>query len=951
MAFRQIRAFVVSALLLFSLPLGALAQGPKPRLATALDASRRVVLPGTRPAFAAHGTDLGALPEATPVPGITLVFNRSAAQQVDLEALLAAQQDTASPLYHQWLSPDQFAQRFGVADADMSRVETWLSGQGFRIDSVARSHDRLVFDGTAGQVAAAFGTQLHRYQLGSRVHFAPDSNLSVPAALAPMVTDVLRLSDFHLKRRTQFSTAPKPGYTSSVSPGNHFLTPSDLATMYDVSSTYKAGYNGAGQSIAIVGQSYFSTQPITAFQNGAGLPVNTPTLVLVPDTGVNAIDALNDGDEGETQLDVEYASGMAPGAKIYVVYTGDNSNAGVFESLTYAINHRIASVISGSYGVCETALNSSTGGQQEVSAINQLVQQANVQGQTIVFSSGDTGSTDCYHDTYLTATQQASLSVDFPASVPGITAVGGTQMAAGTYTAGTSQYWQTATGSDVISSLLSYVPEVVWNETSASGVFAGGGGSSLFFARPTWQTGVPGIPAGAQRLTPDISLQASTGSPGYIYCTGDAADLASQNTTATCTNGLRNPGGVFQVAGGTSFASPSFAGMLAVLNQVKHSTGQGNINPILYGLAGAPATYGSAFHDVTAGDNGCATATCPFAGPASYSATVGYDQATGLGTVDFAKLVAAWPSAAATALAASTTTVQVATATPAAGATDQTTVTVTPQIAGGATPTGTVQISVDGANVGTAVALVNGTASYTYTAPATGVGSHVISAAYSGDASYAPSTGSAVVTVGTTNASGNFTLAAAALTVPYNGVQSTALVLTPGAGYTGTVVLSLAYPTSSPTLCYAVSNPNTSGTNIPLTTGAAVTATLTIFEGTACGTTATGKVVLSGTQNTASVHRPTPAAPARRWPQGVALAGLFCVGLAFRRSRRLPALLGLLLIAGAGVSLSGCSSGAGNTTIPVPKPNTPQTLTVTVTGADSVNTGITNTTNLTLTLQ
>ncbi len=954
MRFRQIWAPVAAAFLLLS-TFPAEAQGPKPRLAAALEGSQRVALAGTRPAQATHGIDQGAMPADTQIKGITLVFNRSAAQQAELATLLTAQQDTASPLYHQWLTPDQFAARFGVAASDIASVQTWLQTQGFQVEGVSRSRDRITFNGTAGQVANAFGTELHRYAFADRVHFAPATDLSLPAALAPMVAAVLRLSDFHPHRQVKLASAVgRPAYTSGQT-GNHFLTPSDMATMYDVSSTYKAGYNGAGQSIAIVAQSYITTAPITAFQTGAGLAANTPTLVLVPNTGVAAIDPVGDGDEGESQLDVEYASGMAPGANILVVYTGDNSNAGVFESLMYAVSENLAPIISGSYGQCEIDLQTSTGASQLKAAVDQTVQQASAQGQTVLFSDGDQGSTDCYGDTYVTAVQQQSLAVDFPASVPNVTAVGGTEMQAGTFASGNTQYWQSATGTDVVSSLLSYVPEAAWNEDALNPLSSGGGGASVLYPRPSWQAGVPGIPAGANRLLPDIALQASIQSPGFIYCTDDPADLARLNDSSSCSNGLRGPSGTFLTAGGTSFATPIFAGMLAVLNQVKHATGQGNINPTLYNLAANASTYASAFHDVTSGSNACtASATyCSAAGASLYPTTTGYDQATGLGSIDFAKLVAAWPSSAMTALAATTVVVQPASTVPAPGASDAISISVSPQAgAGKAAPTGTLQIAVDGKAVTPLLPLVNGAATYSYTAPA-GVGSHAITAAYSGDSVYAASTGTGIVTVGQIAASGSFSLAAQALTVPYNGSQSTSFVITPAAGYTGTVLLSLTYPASAPTLCYSLSNPNSNGYNVPLITGGPVTGTLTIGEGTACTASPTGHMVLKTGGGVASIRDARPGLPSRRWPEGIGLAGLLCAGFAVRRPRRLPALLSVTLLAGLAVGLSGCGSNSGAATLPTPTPVAaqPQTLTVTLTGADTVSTGITNSTTLALTLK
>ncbi len=943
---------VVGCVLLFSGVLGV-AQGPKPRLARAIDDGSRVTLPGTRPGQVSRGVDQGAVPADMALKGITLVFNRSDAQEADLQGLLAAQANPSSPLYHQWLTPDQFAARFGVANADIAKVQSWLQGQGFSLDSVARSHDRITFDGTAAQVAAAFRTEIHRYAFPDRVHFAPATDLSVPATLAPMVTTVLHLADFHPHAHKRLTVGmAKPALTSSLTQ-NHFLTPSDLATMYDLKSTYNAGFNGAGQSIAILAQSYIDTSAVAAFQTGAGLPSNLPTSVLVRDTGVPGINPQSNGDEGESQLDVEYASGMAPGATLYLVSTGDNPNSnGVFDSLSYAISENIAPIISGSYGFCETDLQvEGASGSQFAQVYNAQVEEATAQGQTVIFSAGDSGSTDCYGDTSLNATQQEALATDFPSSIPNVTAMGGTQMQAGTYSSGNTQYWQSAAGSDAVSSLLSYVPEMAWNEdSSAGGINSGGGGISALFARPSWQAGVPGIPAGSSRLMPDISLQASVNSPGFLYCTTDASDLDSEQQTASCTNGLRSPQTTYTLAGGTSFAAPTFAGMLAVLNQVRNATGQGNINPILYGLAANSATYASAFHDITTGSNACTAGTtyCSAVGASQYAATAGYDEATGLGSIDFAKLLAAWPvsSTASATQVGSTTTLSAATLSPASGASDVISIKVSAANSS-ITPTGLVTVLVDG-GVAATPALSGGTTTFTFPG-STVAGSHVVVVTYAGDAATLPSRATVTLTLaGSATPSGSFTIAAQNISVAYNSAGTGGVTITPGSGYSGTVALSVSYPSGGPTLCYQTSSSvNPGASNFTLGSGTA-TGTLEIFEGTACGSSATGAVVPGTGQRKASAQGGRPRLPGRPWPEGVAFAGLLCAGLAFRKGRRLPALLSVAVLAGLGLGLSGC--GGSNTTASAPPVNPTQTITVTLSGVDSVNPSITNSTTLTLTV-
>ncbi len=182
---------------------------------------------------------------------MSIVFNRSAAQEADLQALIAAQQDPNSPQYHQWLSPEQFGARFGMAQADLDKVQTWLQQQGFAIDSVARGRNMIRFSGTAGQVEQAFQTQMHYFKTDGETHFAPATLLSVPTAIAPTIAAVRNLSNFR-PRPMHIST--HRAFTSSQS-GNVFFAPGDIATTYDIGPLYSAGIDGTGQSIAIVGQS------------------------------------------------------------------------------------------------------------------------------------------------------------------------------------------------------------------------------------------------------------------------------------------------------------------------------------------------------------------------------------------------------------------------------------------------------------------------------------------------------------------------------------------------------------------------------------------------------------------------------------------------------------------------------------------------------------------------
>ncbi len=589
---------------------------------------------------------------------------------------------------------------------------------------------------------------------------------------------------------------------------------------------------------------------------------------------------------------------------------------------------------------------------------NALFEQAAAQGQTLIASAGDAGSTACafYSSSNgTTPAQQQALSVYYPADSPYVTAVGGTQMAAGTFDAGSSQYWATASNIDAVGSLLSYVPEVVWNEGSTSiGIAAGGGGTSVHFPRPAWQSGVPGIPSGGYRLLPDVALQSSIENPGFIICSDDPALANKKGQTPNCSGGLEGANNQITTAGGTSFAAPIFAGFVAILNGFEHTTGQGNINPILYNLASNPTSYAAAFHDIVSGTNACVpgAANCSAPGQSGYSATPGYDEATGLGSVDFNKVLTAWPSSNAINLTATVILILNSpyTASPGDSIPLQIAVDSTYSPSGATPPTGTVAVSVDGVVVNSSLALtVTNTAqsmtNYTFIAPAT-PGSHLVTVRYPGDAMHSPSTSTSSVLVGNVIATGGFSLSAANLTVANGGSGSTQVTLTPTGGYSGRVVWSLAFTGSSGNLtgCYAINSPAVSGTS---------TTKLTIGIAAACNTTLPaerGNLRPMATRVSINDKNPTPWHSA---PTVTAFASLL-VWSSFRGLRRKtnrPHLLVVTLLTAAGLALTGCGgakSSDGSSTAPPPPVSA--NYTVTLTGTDSVNTLVHASTSFTLTV-
>jgi subtilase family serine protease len=932
------------------------ASKPADRISGAISNSSRAELSGSAIPRAMHSTDLGAIAANTPLQGIRITFSRTAAQQNDLNQLIADQQTPGSALFHQWLTPTQFGARFGVSDNDLAATESWLQSQGFTIDAVSPSRDSITFSGSASSVESGFGTPLHYFKATSgslntsdlTTHFAPVGNLTIPAALSSVVLSVGNLSDYHARSHS----VQKPGanFTSGVS-GSHFMTPKDIATVYDINAAYSLGYSGSGQTIAVVGRTAVSLTDVSNFQTAAGVTANVPILTLVPNSGTATT---RTGDQSESDLDLEYTSSIANKATINFVYTGSNTNYDVFDAMVYAIQNNLAQVISVSYGECEPDLPAGSYAQYE-----SALQQAATQGQTVVNSSGDSGSTSCSGDGSSTANQQ-QVAVSYPASSAYVSGIGGTEFTAAAVAACTNTYFTaaanpvcngtSANGTDVISSALSYIPEMAWNDDVANGALSsGGGGTSILFARPSWQTGVPGIPSGNFRLVPDVSLDASADNAGYLYCTSDTG-TGGTNVVGSCanpstTNFRATNGQSLTVAGGTSFAAPIFAAMVAIINQAKGFTlGSGLINPTLYKLAANSTTYASAFHDITSGGNQClaGTALCGSgAGTTSYATTTGYDEATGLGSVDLYKLLTAWPAAA----SISAITATAATTTPTAGANDLITVKVT---GGNGTPTGTVVVTDNGTPVtGSPFTLVNGTFTYTYNTTVTGT--HTLSFTYSGDTNYGTSTAKVVLNVGSTS----FTLSPSGpVTVTAGSSVTETITVSSTNGYMGTVVLGVT-PVLANT-CYTQSP-----AAILTSTVTSVKVALTIYTNSTTCAGVTNPTPLRST-TLANSASPTHHSPWRNVPVPATFAGLLILGCFKRRSKLLRGgiALGMVIFLGfSGIGLTGCSSGAtGNTSAVNPTTTSTTnaatgTYNFTVSGNDSVLPTLSATTTFTLTIQ
>lgn len=679
---------------------GALAPAQRvDRLAAGIQNHDKTRLRGTRNALVEQLPSEGPLDDAERVGGISLRFRPTAQQQEELDQLLADQQNPWSAHYHEWLTPEDFGDRFGLSNGDYGRVREWIEGQGFRVENAARSRTHITFSGTAAQVRAAFLTDMHRFRVGGKLRYANVDEVALPKDLEALVYDVRGLD------RLRAAASAKP--EANRDNGAHGLVPGDLAKIYNLAPIHEKGFDGGGQKIAIVGQSKFDMADVRTFRNTFGLPENDPQVMLLPgedDPGES------DTDEAEAVMDVEYASAAAPKASIVYIYAYDSNDAA-----EYVIDRNLAPVLSNGNIYCETFTS-----KRWAERFRNVAQQANAQGITYIAGSGASGPAACEEQAVDKAGRRMAVSI--PASAPEVTAVGATQFDEKPG----AEYWDPKAAPNRPSAL-GYIPEAALNETERAGaLMASGGGASIHFRKPEWQTGA-GVPEADARHVPDLAFAGSFHQTPYaVFWRGE-----------------------MRRAGGTSPGTSFFAGVVSALNQyvvrsgAQGKPGLGNINPRLYALAQAAP---SVFHDITSGDNivPCAknAAGCPD-GKFGYKAGPGYDMATGLGSVDIKNLFDNWVDPK---KAAAVETSLTLTASPVSLLSDGSSkLTATVKAATGKeSPTGAVSFRTNDAVLGTAALSGSGgtaAATYTVTAKELKPGLNPIVAVYVGDGGFKGSTG------------------------------------------------------------------------------------------------------------------------------------------------------------------------------------------------------------------
>ncbi len=485
----------------------------------------------------------------------------------ELQQLILDQANPHSPHFQKYLSVSEFTREFGPTREHYLQVISFLTSNGLRI--VAVTPNRLVIEGegTNDQLHKLFGEETDVYQSANGAkYFKTQNQAKVPHQFAGFVKNIIveDSTNFYHDHIVRNSSAAI-GHPSG-------LDPLQLATAYDYPNANNQAnhghnaktYSGRGVTIAIATAETYNNSDVYGFWKQLGIE-RTGSITKINVNGVTQ--RLNI----ETTLDLEQIGANAPGANILMYEANTSNDLDFVMMFNRIVTDNKADIISHSWGGVESQQNPA-----DTAVENEIFEEAAAQGIAIFVASGDDGA----YDTPEGNSQSTVPSVDFPASNPFVTAVGGTTL--------------------VVDSNALRDVEVAWN--------GAGGGVSDLYGRPVWQVG-PGLPSNNRRNSADVSMNAdpSTGMP-----------LLFQDQ--------------WIVAGGTSFAAPNWAsGWSLALEAAHHRIGMPNL--YIYKIANSKA-YSSVFYDVTYNNNGFGI------GP-GYNASYGYDHPTGWGTPDMTKL-ATW---------------------------------------------------------------------------------------------------------------------------------------------------------------------------------------------------------------------------------------------------------------------------------------------------------------------
>ena len=602
------------------------------RITQTIVGTQLVTLHGNVRADLTADRDLGVVDDGMQLH-LYLVLRRSPEQQAALDNLIARQQQPTAPEYHHWLTPQQYGERFGVSQQDISKISAWLESQGMHVNAVMNNAMFIDFTANARDLREVFRTQLHYYNIQGGKYAANAQDPMIPAALAPVVAGIQGLVKIprltnHTKLRQAShdasthlwhhvdSSGSTPTYANG--PGEYDVTPHDFYTIYDVNNVFIAGNLGDSANVAVIEESDFvfgTPDPSTGatdggdvatFRNLFGVP-GTLNMHVYHGYGIVSckapgIDPNGIGEEEEAALDAEWANALAPNANLIFMSCDQYPDQGITSSMMALIDNNLSDVMSLSYGASEIGFTSS-----DYSTQDALYTQAATQGQSIFVSAGDSGSDVKDQNTTGTATSGINVSAF---GSPNVTVAGGTDFS-DTYDSieggpPQTRYWGT-TNTANYDNALGYVPETAWNSSCASSLIAksqgftgagfcalgpnqngigyvdgavvgGSGGFSAHYAVPSYQAGIAGY-SGTKRAQPDISGFAANGIWGHALIACDS-HIPSYSCTSPDT---------FGEAGGTSFVAPYMAGIGGLLVNYTGSR-QGLLNPVLYALAKAQFT-------------------------------------------------------------------------------------------------------------------------------------------------------------------------------------------------------------------------------------------------------------------------------------------------------------------------------------------------------------------------
>jgi subtilase family serine protease len=560
------------------------------------------------PAVPAAAADGAAVRVGAPAPlpaGATVTGEAPAEQELSLYVALQPQDPAAlesfatavstpgSPSFRDHLSVPEFAQRFGAGAAAIASVRAALAARGLRVGPTAANRLSLPVTATVAEAEEAFGVSLQRVALPSgRVALRNDRAPTIPAAAAPYVEGVIGLDDVAVPHRHAVASprALGPGPQPCTAAIGQLqketgYTADQIAATYRFSDLYAAGDVGAGQTVALMEFEPYLPSDVATYQSCYGTAV---PLTNVPVEG--GAGPYKKGDDGESALDIEQITGLAPGVHV-IVYEAPESGSEISVFSAF-VQQDAAQVMSSSWGNCEPDRSKA-----ELAAFGTLLQEAAAQGQSFFVAAGDDGASDCYEEEGF---HDKRLAVDTPASQPFATGVGGTAILEPT----------------------APPAEYLWNE-GPEFLGGGGGGVSAHFPMPSYQLEaapalgvVNGLSSGSTcglspycREVPDVSANAEPDT-GYVV-------FAEQK---------------WQVIGGTSAAAPLWAALAALTNASPACGGHtiGFANPALYAIAGG--AYAANFHDVVSGRPGGPQTNNLFEASGPFPAGAGYDMATGLGS-------------------------------------------------------------------------------------------------------------------------------------------------------------------------------------------------------------------------------------------------------------------------------------------------------------------------------